>query len=245
MAIFRRLKPTKLDDGLKSRMKPQEGSPSDAATDEEHETESVTVRASSDESISRGVTPRNLWAYGGPKFDKNGNPIYKLPDIDVSGVHPRGLRASLGPRYRYKLKQYLLLMHLWTVQLGDECHRTQWNLQGANVFWNSQGIKTWEGRTYGWHPNWIPDAIHRLENEIAIMKGCRRTMPIKRKPVGAVSDFRMLSTARKFGPRTLKRYVFGKRATGLKKPFKKTKPAFAQIRNAENLGSGFDKPKPQ
>nr|KMM71884.1 hypothetical protein CPAG_08184 [Coccidioides posadasii RMSCC 3488] len=52
------------------------------------------------------------------RYDNNGRPIFELPYIPLPEKIPEGLTPDLVPSFRYGLRRYLLLEHLWTVQLG-------------------------------------------------------------------------------------------------------------------------------
>ncbi|EFR04662.1 hypothetical protein MGYG_07668 [Nannizzia gypsea CBS 118893] len=111
----------------------------------------------------------NMAIFGPARYDELGNPAFYFPDICFDSYFsclPSGLHSGNKPRYKYQLPRMLLLMHIWLVQLGDGELRTINNIQRAHTFWISMGLKTWEGRTYGYYQNWIPDAIWRLRSDI-------------------------------------------------------------------------------
>lgn len=84
----------------------------------------------------------------------------------MSENYPPGLPDGLRPRFHFLLKTYLQLENLWSIQLGDDRHRTYWNIKAAHEFWCEYGPKTLEGRRYGWSERWIVDAIEEIKAEL-------------------------------------------------------------------------------
>ncbi|KAK2871868.1 hypothetical protein FQN49_002742 [Arthroderma sp. PD_2] len=129
--------------------------------DENSENEPIAFNSAGDTAVDR----YDMIALGSARQDENGNPIFYMPDVELYCCDedlPRGLHPTNVRKYLYQMRQFTLLTHLWVIQLGDDKHRTLWNIQKANAFWNSKGPKTWDGRTYAYYPNWLPDAIWRL-----------------------------------------------------------------------------------
>ncbi|KAM5448331.1 hypothetical protein MaudCBS49596_005419 [Microsporum audouinii] len=132
--------------------------------------------------------------------DDHGNPAFYLPKIDFDGCFsnlPTKLHPENIPRYRYQIRQLILLMHLWLVQLGDVRLRTLQNIKEAHSFWISRGQNTWEGRTYAYYQDWLPDAIWRLRTNILWICGHgRQGRPPRPGPVKR-GEFPLLAEGRR------------------------------------------------
>ncbi|KMU81989.1 hypothetical protein CISG_09475 [Coccidioides immitis RMSCC 3703] len=100
------------------------------------------------------------------RYDNNGRPIFELPYIPLPEKIPEGLTPDLVTRFRYGLRRYLLLEHLWTVQLGTIYVRNHRNIVHAHAFWSEHGPRTWEGKQYGLTETWITNAMLKAKYEL-------------------------------------------------------------------------------
>ncbi|KAL1986476.1 hypothetical protein VTN96DRAFT_6235 [Rasamsonia emersonii] len=98
------------------------------------------------------------------KLNEDGDPIFRLCEVNLPKTYPRHVTGNLRAKYNYLFTQYWQLRELWDVQLKN--HRDHWNIQAAYDFWCENGTKTIHGRQFGWSEDWLIEAMESVKAEL-------------------------------------------------------------------------------